>query len=417
DYMVPAFVVDLPQLPLTGNGKLDKRALPLPEAGALLRDHYQPPQGALEAKLALLWQQLLGVEQVGRHDNFFRLGGHSLLILQLISVIRDALVVEIVVKDIFNHPTVAGLAAILTEQYGVWLREYGADAPPLTPDSGCTHGTDAINPHVVLLHPGAAATPLFVLPGAGGFCEGYRDLTSAFGSECPVYGLQMMGTQQGEQPLESLGEIAAQNLQWIKQIQPEGPYRFIGHSLGGVVAFEMIRQLEAEGMHTDFAVILDAAITPPKGRTTQFTDADLSILEFLFEHLEKYNLMQRPYPDWTGHLTAELLTLDRKDAKAHMVKATKARFPDEKHAFVLRALDLVLTNLLMPSAAGGKVHAELLVVRAAETNWDDADESLNWAQYAAKVQVIVAAGDHDSMVKDENARALGKVLKGKMQLH
>ncbi|WP_231108134.1 non-ribosomal peptide synthetase, partial [Xanthomonas graminis] len=111
EYMLPAAYVQLDALPLTANGKLDRRALPAPDADALAAQAYVAPEGALELLLAALWSELLGVEQVGRHDSFFALGGHSLLAVRLCSRIRKQLGVEVVLADLFAQPQLAALAA------------------------------------------------------------------------------------------------------------------------------------------------------------------------------------------------------------------------------------------------------------------------------------------------------------------
>ncbi|WP_155742740.1 condensation domain-containing protein, partial [Xanthomonas graminis] len=113
DYMVPAAYVQLDALPLTANGKLDRRALPAPDADALAVQAYAAPEGALELLLAALWSELLGVEKVGRHDSFFALGGHSLLGVQLISRIRSALGLELPLAALFAQPCLADLAQAL----------------------------------------------------------------------------------------------------------------------------------------------------------------------------------------------------------------------------------------------------------------------------------------------------------------
>jgi len=110
DYMVPAAFVRLLQLPLTANGKLDRKALPAPEDEAYARHAYEPPQGEIEATLTRLWEALLGVDKIGRHDNFFALGGHSLLATRLINRIRITLNADISLHALFETPTIAGLA-------------------------------------------------------------------------------------------------------------------------------------------------------------------------------------------------------------------------------------------------------------------------------------------------------------------
>jgi hypothetical protein len=104
EYMVPTAIVRLERIPLTANGKVDRKALPAPEGEAYSQRTYEPPQGEMEEVLANLWQELLGVERVGRHDNFFELGGHSLLAVRMLSHLLKNLNVQIEVATLFNYP-------------------------------------------------------------------------------------------------------------------------------------------------------------------------------------------------------------------------------------------------------------------------------------------------------------------------
>jgi amino acid adenylation domain-containing protein len=113
EYMVPAAFVELDALPLTTNGKLDRKALPAPESTALVAREYEAPQGETEEMLAAIWRELLRVERVGRDDQFFELGGHSLLAVQLISRIRAALGVDIALRDLFAQPSLQALAGTI----------------------------------------------------------------------------------------------------------------------------------------------------------------------------------------------------------------------------------------------------------------------------------------------------------------
>src|SRR6185312_8129845 len=124
EYMVPAAYVCLEQLPLTANGKLDRRALPGPTDSAYGVHEYEAPVGELEQTLASIWQELLQVERVGRRDNFFELGGHSLLVVQLISRVRERVGVELGLREVFEHGSVAGVASALK-------RARQADQPPI----------------------------------------------------------------------------------------------------------------------------------------------------------------------------------------------------------------------------------------------------------------------------------------------
>jgi acyl carrier protein len=113
EYMVPAAIVELEQLPLTRNGKVDRRALPAPEWKSR---EYEAPVGEVETKVADIWAQVLGVEQVSRHDNFFEMGGHSLLATRVVSQLRLQLGVELALRTLFEAPTVAGIAKRLIEE-------------------------------------------------------------------------------------------------------------------------------------------------------------------------------------------------------------------------------------------------------------------------------------------------------------
>ena len=126
DYMVPAAYVVLASLPLTPNGKVDRRALPAPADTAFPHREYEAPQGELEQQLAAQWCALLGVERVGRHDDFFALGGHSLLAVQLISRIRDELQYDVALSVLFAHSTLSALADQLSSTARVVL-------PPILP--------------------------------------------------------------------------------------------------------------------------------------------------------------------------------------------------------------------------------------------------------------------------------------------
>ncbi|WP_156401414.1 non-ribosomal peptide synthetase, partial [Duganella sp. Root1480D1] len=136
DYMIPSAFVQLEALPLSPNGKLDRRALPAPDKAALATREYAAPQGEVEQALAQIWQELLGVERVGRHDHFFELGGHSLLAVQVVSRLRELLGREVALRKLFEQPTLAGLAQLVAAsrqtQLGTLTVAERGDALPLS---------------------------------------------------------------------------------------------------------------------------------------------------------------------------------------------------------------------------------------------------------------------------------------------
>ena len=115
DYMVPQVWVEMESLPLTSNGKINRKALPEPSTGDLSSTTYVAPGNETEQKLAEIWQQLLNIEKAGIHDNFFELGGHSLLAMRLLSQLKNQFNKEVAIKELFRNPTIKGLAALLAE--------------------------------------------------------------------------------------------------------------------------------------------------------------------------------------------------------------------------------------------------------------------------------------------------------------
>ncbi len=225
DYMVPAFFVYLDQLPLTANNKVDVRALPSPEVG-----HHPEgtprvsPRDAIEVQLTALWQQVLGVQEISIHDNFFDLGGHSLKAAQLFFHLELVYGRQLPLATLFQAPTIAGLAAILTQAN--WT-------PPWQ--------------SLVAIQPAGSEPPLFMVPGVGGNVLVFAKLARLLGTTQPVYGLQARGLDGKEAPFTSVTDMATHYVQQIKRVAPQGPYRIAGVCTGGLIAYEMAQQLHAQG--------------------------------------------------------------------------------------------------------------------------------------------------------------------------
>ena len=116
EYMVPSAFVKLETIPLTPNGKVDRKALPAPDADALVRHEYEAPRGPVEEVLAGIWQELLGVERVGRNDSFFDLGGHSLMLTRLVTRVEDISDVELNLSELFSYSSLAGMSELIERE-------------------------------------------------------------------------------------------------------------------------------------------------------------------------------------------------------------------------------------------------------------------------------------------------------------
>ncbi|TDF82583.1 non-ribosomal peptide synthetase [Pseudomonas sp. H9] len=243
DYMVPTQVVVMAQFPLTPNGKLDRKALPDPDFGS--REHVAP-RTPLQAALVQIWQQVLGIEQVGITDNFFELGGDSLRTLKVISRVRamPELGFEVKLRDMMAKPTIAGLTADQPE---------AAEVPQAL---------------LLLNQPVADSAPLFCLHAGFGTVFDYEPLARHLEGQRTVYGVQCRMLLDRHWQDTSLEQMAIDYSAEIRAKQAEGPYHLAGWSLGGTLALLVARELEAQGQAVRWLGLVDSYVpldTVPDG--------------------------------------------------------------------------------------------------------------------------------------------------------
>ena len=244
DYMVPASFQVLEVLPLTPSGKVDKRALPMPEklhtAPLQKRDR---PSSPVEEVLAGIWMELLNLKQIGIHDNFFELGGNSLLTIQVIDRVNRA-GLNFTPAQIFRHQTIAGLAAVVATSQAV-------ESP------------EAMWSSLVTLQPHGSKPPFYLVHTLPGDVLGYMRLVYYLGQDQPCYGFQSLGLNRKEESHKTLPEMAAHYVKLLRGFQPEGPYYLGGWCFGGNVALEMAHQLKAQGQEVALLALLETWAHPP----------------------------------------------------------------------------------------------------------------------------------------------------------
>ncbi|NEQ16484.1 MAG: AMP-binding protein, partial [Moorea sp. SIO3E2] len=260
EYMVPPSYMVLDALPLTANGKVDRKRLPTPEliSNHYSPDNYIPPRNRQELQLVKLWEEILEVQPIGVGSHFFDLGGHSLLAVRLMNRIEQDFGRSLPLATLFQAPTIEQLAVILQQEQGV---------PTLSP--------------LVPIQPQGNQPPIFCVHPAGGTVFCYLELSQLLGADQPFYGLQSLGQQEGQAPLTTVEEMAMVYLTAIREVQPQGPYLLMGWSFGGMVALQIAHDLLSQGEQVAFLGLLDT-YTPAHMPDEQALSEDVEVVLELF---------------------------------------------------------------------------------------------------------------------------------------
>ncbi|MGA6186334.1 non-ribosomal peptide synthase/polyketide synthase [Nocardia iowensis] len=245
-YMVPSAVLVLDALPLNASGKLDRKALPVPELAAR---PYRPPTTPLERTIVEVFADILAVDQVGLDDDFFDLGGNSLVATRAVSRLRTLTGAEIRVQWFFTDSTPAALA---TRILAALAGDHDYDL-----DSNTALGV-LLPIRTRVPHDTAAAEPLFCIHPMYGLSWCYAGLARYVPSSRPIFGLQSPALSEDGYLPASLAEMASRYVAEIRAVQPTGPYRLLGWSLGGVLAHAIATELQAAGEQVALLAMLDS---------------------------------------------------------------------------------------------------------------------------------------------------------------
>ncbi|MCX7178859.1 MAG: alpha/beta fold hydrolase [Proteobacteria bacterium] len=399
DYMVPGIYVRIERMPLTPNGKIDRQGLALPDdrrdrpaqASAGFRD-------GIEQSLVGIWEEVLNVRLIGIHDNFFELGGHSLIAVRLMARVAQTFGRKLPLASLFQGATVEAMARLLRSEAAqvTWSS--------LVPIQSARDAQ--------------SREAFFCAAGAGGNVVYFHDLARALGTGQAFYGLQPPGLDGSTPPLVRVEDLAAHYLRTIREQSGSAPRVVSGHSFGGLVAFEMARQLEAAGEAPSLLVLIDT----PAPHFFHPTGLDWSEAEWLMqiaqiiEHLYGVELgVARAVLDALAH-EAQLALLNERMIAAGVLP------PGTGVEYLRGFIGVYKTNLraeYAPQPLGGDTC--VLLLRSAEQQPEalvspqfaamrDTRE-LGWTDYIrCRLVVEDVPGDHLTMMRPPQVAKLAAIL-------
>ena len=370
DYMIPSAFVRLDVMPLTPNGKIDRRALPEPgKARPQLDVAYVVPQSEVETQLAQIWCEVLSLDQIGVNDNFFDLGGHSLLAVRLVSEVEKRFGKRVFVATLLKSPTIVELARVIRE---------------------CNETTPS---PLIAIQPSGSKPPFFCVHGT----DSYVQLARYLGPDQPFYGLaqHLEGRKVRYTRIENIAEYY---LREIQAVQPMGPYYIGGHSIGGLIAFELARQLQQKQQEVALLVLLDSGA--PRNQRPVLNEPSMAGLS-LRRLRDKFDTVR-----WT--------------AKQKLLKDAKTTACEFYHRIGI-PLPPSLQIFYVDQVVYGRIYAEAHRIylpqsysgRAVYLKSEDTRERVaGWEKLMTDgLEIRQVPGDHFSMLAEPHLQSLAQTLK------
>ena len=401
EYMLPSLFVPLPALPLTPNGKINYGALPSPSPQrSELQQQFVAPRDSLESQLVQIWQETLDVAPpIGITDNFFDLGGNSFSAVRLMAHIQHVYHHGFPLSLLFQEGTIEHLAQKLRQRFQE------------------IHHSPVVN-----LQQGNGRQPLFCIHPGGGNVLCYRDLVHHLGIEQTVYGIEdlRLFLDEGVPTFSRIEEMADFYVAAVRTIQPEGPYLLCGWSFGGLMAFEMARQLYQQKQHVSLLALFDTQ-SPPLLSNLIDNDEGLALARFVQE--------QAHQADKELLLPLETLRNLESDAQLHIIlqqiEQENLALPEIILPWMQRFLQRTRADKLMIQNYQPGHYSEQITLFRANTPATDMLKPLpasldvmyhqstyGWETYATcPIKVYTVAGTHDSIMKQPDVQLLATQLR------
>jgi amino acid adenylation domain-containing protein len=386
EYMMPDDYVLMDVIPSTPNGKIDRKALPKPDYSHINRsEDYVAPRTSNEKLVADIWEELMGLNKISIFDNFFQLGGRSLVAVKIMARLEQETGKRLPLATLFEYSTVEKLATRLE-----------IDAEAITWDS------------LVPIKPKGSKMPLYIVHGAGLNVLLFNALAMNMDDEQPVYGLQAKGLNGVDEPLDVMEEIAANYVDEIMNHDPVGPYAIAGYSLGGLIAYEMAKQMLAMGKNVKMVAMFDTYADQ-----TQIYDSWIKIKTkntwFLVKQLAYTPLLFLQDPGRTVQYKS-------REIRRRVQKVYNMIFPGKvkkKEGFSAYSNDIHEKSLAAQrNYLLTPVNVAIELFRAKKkTFYMDDFKYLGWKPFAQKgVNVHDIPGEHNTIFAPPNDKQFAKVL-------
>lgn len=379
NYMIPAIWIQLDKLPLNSNGKIDRNALPNFEEATLSKNNFSEPSTETEKIMAAIWKECMGLSKLSIDDNFFGLGGHSLMAVQILSKFEKKTGKNFQLAVLFKYPNIRSLATFIDNN------QKESNYKSLIP-----------------IKPSGNKQPLYIIHGEGLNVLNFSNLITYVDKDQPIFGLQAKGLDGIDEPLDNLPDIAKHYIQEIIQHNPSGPYLLAGYSFGGYVAVEIQKQMTALGKEVKMLIMFDTDAEKteykdqlyllPKKIKRRFTKA-ISFLKASF------NQPIATFKDEFQNLSQSIVTKlnSKRESKKFYQQIKKIK---DKHLIAFR------NYRMEPFDAKVYLYKAKICVHYV----DDA-EFLGWKKYAKKgVELHEVPGDHRSMLLPPNVKEFASIL-------
>ncbi|QEC77033.1 non-ribosomal peptide synthetase [Mucilaginibacter ginsenosidivorax] len=389
-YMLPASIKAVTQIPFTSNGKINKHLLVNPELPGDQGHQIIEPSNELENAIFVFWKSLFETEDISVLDNFFDLGGNSLLAVKLLSFLRRYTQRHINYITLHHYPTISSLADFLSKP-------------------GAVQKSNTLIP----LKAGGNLPPLYLVNGGDQAGDGFFALAAALDPDQPVYGFESNGFNNKGHKFESIEEVATHYVNSILKDNPYGPYAVAGYSLGGVFAFEMARQLKALGKEVKLLAIIDSLTRDPALIKTQYSF--YTVLRLMAFNIRMLGNGLKPALNYSKLVLkaalAKIKSRNGETVKSDADNSSSAELggSSEPGPFELSVFDLSVS--LYIKYVIDKYDGGLVVFKAKQkTFYMDDFKYLGWKPHAKKIKAISIDGHHLTLFDEPQVAAFGKRL-------